>query len=1005
MVQLRNRRTIRAPKRFEDTVQTSHETPDGQTGKAPGPDRQHRRTLPPHVRPAFPLQYIDYNPNLPPAAFPTLDPSAPRPQLNNGMYARSNQTLVDGANGPAGEGQGTHGDPMDIDGADKTNENSDGEGVEVMGGMESSDDDDDENAKPYGDGYQPEEFKPPEKIEWNDLTAALRFEIVDNMSVKYQRDQIMVILCLSLRERRELVEQLTAIDKQLEVENRFLVEMQKKQCRQLMRLDSSLPKDHRVPGMLIFKNLAKKYYKILSLNSEPEYLMSRASDVMIAREWLRRIGSDPDYAGKWTNGWAEIKMNPYAPGEEKLGWIFDTNETREHGIEQDTVAQLETKKITGDPDEKPNPKLKDPFLQTKLDFINCFGKGPLDPYNVVSIQGARVKKLINRRNKHHIRHVNGPTIPPAAANSASLSGRYGPTLHPHGSAVPSITTNPTLNPHGHGTIRLSVDREGAARTHSVVAKATGQNPPNPVDSAPAQRPSSKKFQLTVLQRPQSGNSEERPGKPGHDSLRLSANGPNATKQHKLPVKRSLAGAWWYNSTKEDWKGPPTAPAGNRHEKALAGRAEAAIRGLQTDVAADSSGQSLSTKAGWLESSGDVGTNTNMPTNRNLNGYFGCFALPGVGEAQGQPTTDPNLIATASTGSAAADDNPNSSHNLVTDTQAASNQGVTQYSVTTAPGGTQNNIQFPATGGMNIGFSGPQYPVTGGNIGFGQIGPQQPAAGGNLGFGQNGPQYPTTGGNIGPGQNGSQFPAMMAPAIAQPTPQYVATGFPTLYNPRGRQRPGATETPNTLNGAINQVLYEAYNTVDPQDLVLGPVVNAPDNAEVVEEDEMMRDLSDILGVAVVNSAQSHDTSQEQATASVADTGQVNTEQVTAEQAIVEQRAPTAKSLPKSSKAIAKRRINVRNSAGRKTTTGKRGRPRKNPVPDTLQTDEGHAVAASEIPSQVGTQSTNAVIGSRTATAGSQAIAAPNTVPATRPMSITKKKRTAKETKPRTVKKKV
>lgn len=632
---------------------------------SPEPDPRPRRTLPPGTRPAYRLPIVEFNPNLPPAAFPTLGPNDLRPEGNNGMLGMLG-TCDNPVNKIAGN-KGTEEDPMDIDDSEIAFESKKSDDDVNMRERETIDE---EEQQPYADGYEPEEFKVPEKIDWSDITPILRYEIVDNMSNCYESSEIMGILNLNEKQKRELTHELTVMNERLALENKALDDMQKKQLEALMSIDNSEPLEHQVPGILVFKHVAKTYFKKPELELYPDYLLSRVSDVLIAREYLRRIGLDPDLAGEWSNGYAKIEMDPYGQGEEKLRWVFDTDEKRENGIEQDTVKQLGVRTLSKFPGE--GPRSSDLCLKSKLDFINYFGDVQADLSDVSPFGGpvAEVFKQGKEERRSHVTKasedpartsvvVTGKNVPRRAdgipifkrlaklhrskvTSTCPTSASNGPSRHPNGAdttetstisgmtsdelvgrnAVNPPTTSESISEStGYDLVRLSIGPDGAARTHVAprTAEQVRSAPDATVQLAPS-RNTDPTFS-NLVQPKDADTGTDQPKTASHAKPRK---GAGVKKKHKLPVKRLLAGAWFFHSTKENWKGPPKAPAGNRHEKVMAAQAEAIMRENQKALA----------NKGFPGESIETSASVNVNGDGNPLGQFRCFALPNPGLRQG-----------------------------------------------------------------------------------------------------------------------------------------------------------------------------------------------------------------------------------------------------------------------------------------------------------------------------------------------------------------------------------
>ncbi|RHZ43153.1 uncharacterized protein CDV56_100869 [Aspergillus thermomutatus] len=271
-------------------------------------------------------RFIDYNPNLPPAAFPTLDP-ANLSQLRTG---EQDPAKVE----PNGVTKAVQRDSSSIDlhrsdAEDKETWEkledisidyledliaSNGElnpiyvrNMEIMATAdeESSSDMDMEDSdldEPMTDidGRHAESIKFIRDPEWSDLSPRLQTEIANNLSQHYGWSTVYSRLGLEEKEREELQELIRHRDHQVAMEDSALHAMRAKQLRALLRIDNSSASRNRIPHKLVFRKISRKTTQRLRDNIETDYLLCEVGEVLNARRFLQKRGIEIHYAGEWS---------------------------------------------------------------------------------------------------------------------------------------------------------------------------------------------------------------------------------------------------------------------------------------------------------------------------------------------------------------------------------------------------------------------------------------------------------------------------------------------------------------------------------------------------------------------------------------------------------------------------------------------------------------------------------------------------------------------------------
>ncbi|KAL4944458.1 hypothetical protein BDV06DRAFT_220301 [Aspergillus oleicola] len=311
-------------------------------------------------------QFIDFNPNLPPAAFPTLD----TPRLPT-HHAHAAQNGGSGDNALDGIGQGDMLESLDhlslltnpddhserssspardipmgeLDNAMASNGNLNtiwmsnmariaaiavGEDVELDTDMDDSDSDapppgkpdvsqlplSDERVLPTSAFSQPStEYLDPS---WTDLSQRMQAEIFGNLLQSYSPPAICRMLRLTPNELDAVYATLESRHKQIELEDTQLEAMRARQFRELARVDNS-PRVQSQSHQLVFRKASRQTFRGLrdAINPEVDFFACEESEHNIAKSFLRRREIEAMHAGSWGNDVAHIH-NPEE--DEERSW-------------------------------------------------------------------------------------------------------------------------------------------------------------------------------------------------------------------------------------------------------------------------------------------------------------------------------------------------------------------------------------------------------------------------------------------------------------------------------------------------------------------------------------------------------------------------------------------------------------------------------------------------------------------------------------------------------------
>ncbi|BDD59793.1 hypothetical protein MAP00_004982 [Monascus purpureus] len=317
------------------------------------------------------IPYIDYNPDLPPAAFPTLDrprpagetsqkkPTAGRTRQDGTDEKYTTRSRVQNQNAPP---QNQHSandqkamavvdyEDMSIDELDNRMA-SNGEfnpvymkNMSVMASLDPNSVFTDRDL----DDSTPEDTKQREvstnsrpartsHSEWGYLAPRLQVEIFSNILQKHEWSRACHLLGLTREERVEIQEHITRRNMQIEMENAQLKEMREKQHRALLRIDNTTLRSSRVPHQLVFRKISRQYTRKLRERIQYDYFLCNAGELLDARQFLLKRELDRRYAGEWSN--SEVILQTPVAHLKLETWPWDWGERMEFELESPAVIK------------------------------------------------------------------------------------------------------------------------------------------------------------------------------------------------------------------------------------------------------------------------------------------------------------------------------------------------------------------------------------------------------------------------------------------------------------------------------------------------------------------------------------------------------------------------------------------------------------------------------------------------------------------------------------------
>ncbi|KAL5002506.1 hypothetical protein BDV10DRAFT_202119 [Aspergillus recurvatus] len=279
--------------------------------------------------------YIDYNPDLPPAAFPTLD----RPRASGyGRHTqqggkdedrpdeasrRNNRRSLDDVctlTKPKGQGEASptaHVRDIPLDQLDNyMASNGDlnpiwvsnmarmaAAGKDAVGDMDMEDTD----LEGTVTGECGSLSTGPRDPTWADLSRRMQAEIFQSLLERYSYPVVCRMLGLTADERDDIEDTLEYRRKQIEQEDIHLDAMRAKQLRELSRVDNSF-RNQKQSYQLVFRKASRQTFRALRNFIEPDrdFFACEDSELKIAKTFLCRRGLEPKLMGTWGNGIALI---------------------------------------------------------------------------------------------------------------------------------------------------------------------------------------------------------------------------------------------------------------------------------------------------------------------------------------------------------------------------------------------------------------------------------------------------------------------------------------------------------------------------------------------------------------------------------------------------------------------------------------------------------------------------------------------------------------------------
>ncbi|KAJ5618913.1 hypothetical protein N7510_002897 [Penicillium lagena] len=251
---------------------------------------------------------------------------------------------------------------------------------------------------------------------WSDLNPAVQVEILENLLQIGCWRTTSRKLGLGLEDRKKLTTYLDTRNQQIAHENKQLGAMRTKQLRALLRVDHSILQRTGPPPQLVINKTFRQTVRVLRENYHTDLFMCRAADFLAARQFLHQHGIPRRFAGSWGNSLVVLRESD---DDDLKPETFEWKEDLARGL-----------KSLDEADGKTNDVQKDGITIERKDFIDTIGlESSVNP-----------RDLIRR---------------PGDAGAMLDWGRYFPHWQPY--------PIPNLKRRRDGLVRLQVGVQGAAQ--------------------------------------------------------------------------------------------------------------------------------------------------------------------------------------------------------------------------------------------------------------------------------------------------------------------------------------------------------------------------------------------------------------------------------------------------------------------------------------------------------------------------------------------------------------
>ncbi|KAJ5301373.1 hypothetical protein N7508_006236 [Penicillium antarcticum] len=143
---------------------------------------------------------------------------------------------------------------------------------------------------------------------WSELNSALQVEMVDRAMRNMTWRTVCTKLKLGPRDHQKLSDYMDTRNKQIERENKRMEEMRNKQRAVLMNIDNSDTKLFAPPPQLVLQRIMRQVTResLLDGTNYTDLMLCTSGDVLAARQYLHQHGFPRSWAGDWGDGMVEL---------------------------------------------------------------------------------------------------------------------------------------------------------------------------------------------------------------------------------------------------------------------------------------------------------------------------------------------------------------------------------------------------------------------------------------------------------------------------------------------------------------------------------------------------------------------------------------------------------------------------------------------------------------------------------------------------------------------------
>ncbi|KAA8651811.1 uncharacterized protein ATNIH1004_000707 [Aspergillus tanneri] len=136
---------------------------------------------------------------------------------------------------------------------------------------------------------------------WSDISPSIQLEIINNLLQSHSWSSACNILGLTQHDQEEIQKLWPERDGQIRSEDTQLKRMRQKQLSVLMKMDNSMGAKHPTSHQDVFSKISKRSIRKLKGAIQTDYFLCNAKYVSTARKFLHKRGISPKSVGNWSN--------------------------------------------------------------------------------------------------------------------------------------------------------------------------------------------------------------------------------------------------------------------------------------------------------------------------------------------------------------------------------------------------------------------------------------------------------------------------------------------------------------------------------------------------------------------------------------------------------------------------------------------------------------------------------------------------------------------------------